>query len=142
MRRFYQSLAIAIALSLALLFVVTGMERAARAQGGPPPTHPVDPNAKPGTPGVFQDFNAETPGHVHHITAKDLPDPYATKSSALFGRPVPRPDNAWPQAPEGFKVDLYADETRLRSADHHHRPEWRFFRRRHEPGEDHGGSTA
>ena len=108
MRRFYQGLAIAIALSLALLFVVTGMERAARAQGGPPPTHPVDPNAKPGTPGVFQDYTSETPGHMHHITAKDLPDPYATKSSALFGRPVPRPDNVWPQAPEGFKVDLYA----------------------------------
>jgi glucose/arabinose dehydrogenase len=73
-----------------------------------PPGHPVDPNAKPGTPGVFTDFMAETPGHVHHITVADLPDPYATKSSAVFSRPVPRGD-MWPQAPTGFKVTLYAD---------------------------------
>jgi glucose/arabinose dehydrogenase len=108
MRRFYQGLAIATALSLALLFVVTDMERAARAQGGPPPAHPVDPNANPGTPGVFTDYTAETPGYVHHITAKDLPDPYATKSSAVFSRPVPRGD-LWPKAPEGFKVELWAE---------------------------------
>lgn len=109
MRRFYQGLAIAIALSVALLFVVTNLERAARAQGGPPPAaHPVDPNAKPGTPGVFQDYTSETPGHMHHITAKDLPDPYATKSSAVFSRPIPRGD-LWPKAPEGFKVELWAE---------------------------------
>jgi glucose/arabinose dehydrogenase len=107
MRRFYQGLAIATAFSLALLLLFT-TGRAAHAQFAPPPSHPVDPNAKPGTPGVFQDYKSETPGHMHHITAADLPGPYATKSSALFGRPVPRPDNVWPQAPEGFKVDLYA----------------------------------
>ena len=45
---------------------------------------------------------------MHHITANDLPDPYATKSSAVFSRPVPRGD-MWPQAPAGFKVDLYAE---------------------------------
>jgi glucose/arabinose dehydrogenase len=109
MRRFYQGLAIATAFSLALLlFIATGMGRTAHAQFAPPPSHPVDPNAKPGTPGVFQDYTAEMPGHMHHITAKDLPDPYATKSSAIFSRPVARPDNVWPQAPEGFKVDLFA----------------------------------
>src|ERR1700684_4724968 len=74
----------------------------------PPPSHAVDPNAKPGTPGVFTDFKGEAPGNLHHITANDLPDPYATKSSAVFSRPVPRGD-AWPQAPAGFKVDLYAE---------------------------------
>jgi len=45
---------------------------------------------------------------MHHITAKDLPDPYATKSSAVFSRPVPRGD-MWPKAPEGFKVELWAE---------------------------------
>jgi len=108
MRRFYQGLAIAVALSLALLFVVTGAERVVRAQFAPPPSHPVDPNAKPGTPGVFQDYTSETPGHMHHITVKDLPDPYATKSSAVFSRPIPRGD-LWPKAPEGFKVELWAE---------------------------------
>jgi glucose/arabinose dehydrogenase len=108
MKRFYQGLAIAAAFCLALLFVMGNVERAARAQGGPPPSHPVDPNAKTGTPGVFQDYTAEAPGHMHHITKTDLPDPYATKSSALFGRPVARPDDVWPKAPDGFKVELYA----------------------------------
>jgi len=108
MRRFYQRLAVAAALSLALLFVVASAERVVRAQFAPPPSHPVDPNAKPGTPGVFQDYTAETPGHMHHITAADLPDPYATKSSAVFSRPVPRGD-LWPKAPEGFKVELWAE---------------------------------
>jgi len=108
MRRFYQGLAIAVALSLALLFVVAGAERVVRAQFAPPPSHPVDPNAKPGTPGVFQDYTSETPGHMHHITVKDLPDPYATKSSAVFSRPIPRGD-LWPKAPEGFKVELWAE---------------------------------
>ncbi|HTX14323.1 MAG TPA: sorbosone dehydrogenase family protein [Candidatus Baltobacteraceae bacterium] len=108
MRRFYPRLAVAAALGLALLFVVASAERAVRAQFAPPPSHPVDPNAKPGTPGVFQDYTSETPGHMHHITAADLPDPYATKSSAVFSRPVPRGD-LWPKAPEGFKVELWAE---------------------------------
>jgi glucose/arabinose dehydrogenase len=119
MKRFFQSAAIALGLAL-LLFVVT-QKQYARAQGGPPPNpgaqggpppmpqgHPVDPNAKPGTPGVFTDFKGEAPGNVHHITANDIPGPYETLSSAVFSRPVPRGD-AWPQAPAGFKVELYAD---------------------------------
>jgi glucose/arabinose dehydrogenase len=119
MKRFFQSAA--IALGLALLLFVVAQKQYARAQGGPPPNpggqggpppmpqgHPVDPNAKQGTPGIFTDFTGETPGKVHHITANDLPDPYATKFAALFSRPVPRGD-LWPKAPEGFKVDLYAE---------------------------------
>src|ERR1700683_3730072 len=124
MKRFYQGVTIALALAL-MLFVVSRTEFAgaqdspaarpsAAAQGGPPPgfvpppSHAVDPNAKPGTPGVFTDFKGEAPGNVHHITANDLPDPYATKSSAVFSRPGPRGD-MWPQAPAGFKVELWAD---------------------------------
>jgi len=100
-----------------LALVLFGVWRAgfagAQGQGGRPampPGHPVDPNAKAGTPGVFTDFKGEEPGKVHHITAADLPDPYATKSSAIFSRPVPRPADAWPKAPEGFKVTLYAED--------------------------------
>ncbi|HTR48191.1 MAG TPA: sorbosone dehydrogenase family protein [Verrucomicrobiae bacterium] len=111
MKRVSQLAAILFSL-VALCFVATRIEyAAAQGQGGPPappPSHPVDPNAKAGTPGVFTDFTGEAPGNVHHITAKDLPDPYATKSSAVFSRPVPRGD-AWPQAPKGFKVELYAE---------------------------------
>jgi glucose/arabinose dehydrogenase len=113
MKRFRQALTFALGLAL-LLFVVARSQHLAGAQGPPPAPHPVDPNAKPGTPGVFQDYTAETPGHVHHITAKDLPDPYATKSSAVFSRPVPRGD-MWPKAPDGFKVELWAES--LKDAD-------------------------
>jgi glucose/arabinose dehydrogenase len=109
MKGLYQSAAIAVGLVL-LLFVVAQKEYAG-GQGGPPPVPqgpPMNPNAKPGTPGVFTDFKGEAPGTVHHITAKDLPDPYATKFAAVFSRPVPRGD-AWPKAPDGFKVELYAE---------------------------------
>ncbi len=107
MKRFYQFTLISLCLVM-LFFIVARSERAIAAQFVRPPAHAVDPNAKPGTPGVFTDFKAEAPGNVHHITAADLPDPYATKSAAVFSRPVPRGD-AWPQAPKGFKVELYAE---------------------------------
>ncbi len=64
--------------------------------------------AKADDNGVFTDFHGETPGRVHHITVADLPQPYATKSAAVFSRPVARPADVWPQAPEGFKVQLYS----------------------------------
>jgi glucose/arabinose dehydrogenase len=58
----------------------------------------------------FVDFHGEQPGKIHHITVADLPQPYATKSSAVFSRPVPRPADVMPQAPAGFKVQLYAEQ--------------------------------
>jgi glucose/arabinose dehydrogenase len=63
---------------------------------GPPPTAP------------FTDFRYEKPGAVHKITVNDLPQPYATHSADNGPDVVARPDNAWPIAPAGFKVELYA----------------------------------
>ncbi len=57
----------------------------------------------------FTDYRSEKPGVVHHITVADLPPPYATKSVDNGPDLIPRPANAWPQAPAGFKVELYAD---------------------------------
>jgi glucose/arabinose dehydrogenase len=57
---------------------------------------------------TFSDYSEQAPGVVHKITAADLPQPYATKSVDNGADLVPRPNDAWPQAPEGFKVDLYA----------------------------------
>lgn len=56
----------------------------------------------------FTDYRGEAPGKVHKITPSDLPKPYAT--SAVENNPyiVSRPRDAWPQAPAGFKVDLFA----------------------------------
>ena len=39
---------------------------------------------------------------------KDLPQPYATSSAENGPEVVARPENAWPIAPPGFKVELYA----------------------------------
>ena len=104
MKRFCEVLAIAFCVVM-LLFVASRKEYA-----GPPADKAADTTMSP-----FTDFSGEQPGKVHHITPADLPAPYATKSSAVFSRPVPRPADAWPQAPAGFKVTLYAEH--LKDAD-------------------------
>lgn len=63
-------------------------------------------DASPSAP--FTDFRYEKPGTVRKITVKDLPPPYATKSAENGAEVVARPDNAWPVAAKGFKVELYA----------------------------------
>jgi glucose/arabinose dehydrogenase len=62
----------------------------------------------PPPPGPFTDFRFENPGTIHKITVNDLPEPFATKSAENGPRVVPRPTDAWPKAPEGFKVAEYA----------------------------------
>jgi glucose/arabinose dehydrogenase len=56
----------------------------------------------------FTDFRYETPGRIRKITVADLPQPYASKSSDNGPDVVARPANAWPVAPAGFKVELFA----------------------------------
>jgi len=63
----------------------------------PPPTPP------------FTDFRYEQPGKFRKITVNDLPQPYATASAENGPDVVARPANAWPKAPAGFKVELYAE---------------------------------
>jgi glucose/arabinose dehydrogenase len=58
--------------------------------------------------GPFTDYRYEKPGAFHKITPKDLPPPYATSSASNWARIVDRPKNAWPQAPAGFRVELFA----------------------------------
>jgi glucose/arabinose dehydrogenase len=62
---------------------------------------------------AFTDYRKEAPGVVRKITVADLPQPYATKSAGNSPEVVPRPSNAWPKAPAGFKVDLYASGLNL-----------------------------
>jgi glucose/arabinose dehydrogenase len=54
------------------------------------------------------DFSAETAGMSHHRRVEDLPAPKATQSARNDARVVPRPRGAWPRAPAGFQVRLYA----------------------------------
>jgi glucose/arabinose dehydrogenase len=56
----------------------------------------------------FTDFRYEKPGTVRKITVADLPQPYATESAENGPKLVARPENAWPVALPGFKVELYA----------------------------------
>ena len=56
----------------------------------------------------FLDFRGQTPGTVHHINARDLPEPYATPAVRNSPRLGERPADAWPKVPPGFKVELYA----------------------------------
>lgn len=101
MKRAYRSAAIAFCLVF-FLFVVSRSEYARpRANGAADDSTATSP---------FTDFHGEQPGQIHHITVADLPQPYATKSSAVFSRPVPRPADVWPQAPAGFKVGLFAEK--------------------------------
>jgi glucose/arabinose dehydrogenase len=57
---------------------------------------------------AFASYSNVKAGVWRHITANDLPKPGATPSSSNGARVVPRPDNAWPVAPQGFKVELFA----------------------------------
>jgi len=83
-----------------LAWVLFGVSRAGIAGTAPPDNTETGP---------FTDFRGQTPGKIHHITPAGLPAPYATKSAAVFSRPVAKPADAWPQAPDGFKVALYAE---------------------------------
>jgi glucose/arabinose dehydrogenase len=57
---------------------------------------------------AFTDYRSEKPGIRRKITVADLPQPFATESAGNGPTLVPRPKDAWPVAPEGFHVDLYA----------------------------------
>jgi glucose/arabinose dehydrogenase len=56
----------------------------------------------------FTDYRFEEPGKLRKITLADFPPPYATNSAANAPEVVARPQNAWPKAPSGFKVEQYA----------------------------------
>jgi glucose/arabinose dehydrogenase len=56
----------------------------------------------------FTDFRYEKPGTTRKITVNDLPQPYATQSSNNGAELVARPADAWPVAPAGFKVEMFA----------------------------------
>ena len=56
----------------------------------------------------FTDYRFEKPGTTRHISLKDLPAPFATESASNAPKVVARPEKAWPKAPSGFKVELFA----------------------------------
>jgi len=57
---------------------------------------------------AYGDWRADAPGVLRRITPEDMPAPYAGEVAASGPKVVPRPDAAWPKAPEGFSVSLFA----------------------------------
>ena len=57
---------------------------------------------------AFTDWNQEQPGVRHKLTVADLPGPHPEEAVNNGPHIVARPENAWPIAPPGFKVTLYA----------------------------------
>jgi glucose/arabinose dehydrogenase len=56
----------------------------------------------------FADYSQQHPGAVHKVTVADLPGPAPEQAVDNGPTLIPRPQGAWPQAPAGFKVTLYA----------------------------------
>ena len=54
------------------------------------------------------DWRSDAPGVIRHITAADLPAPYATRPAALPPAEVARPPAAGVRAPPGFTVRPFA----------------------------------
>jgi glucose/arabinose dehydrogenase len=63
---------------------------------------------------AFTDYSQQKPGTRRKLTVADLPEPYATPSvdngPDRTANLIARPRDAWPQAPTGFKVELYATD--------------------------------
>jgi glucose/arabinose dehydrogenase len=86
-----------------------GLSQTSTADAAPDATATTSKiKAPPPTP-PFTDFRYEQPGKFRKITVNDLPQPYATASAENGPDVVARPASAWPKAPAGFKVELYAE---------------------------------
>jgi glucose/arabinose dehydrogenase len=57
---------------------------------------------------AFADWTQEKPGMLRKLSVNDLPQPDPKQSVRKQPSIVARPQNAWPIAPAGFKVTLYA----------------------------------
>ncbi len=57
---------------------------------------------------AFADWNQEKPGTLRKISLSDLPEPAPAESVKNQPHIVARPKDAWPVAPAGYKVTLYA----------------------------------
>ena len=57
---------------------------------------------------AFGDWRSDAPGVRRKLTEADLPAPGASRSAANPSWRIARPEGAWPKAPEGFAVSLFA----------------------------------
>jgi glucose/arabinose dehydrogenase len=97
------SLFLRIPAAFCILLLPSLTARAADSPAKPVPQHPVLTGQA-----AFTDALQESPGIRRHLTVADLPAAAPEQSVDNGPTLVPRPDSAWPIAPKGFKVDLYA----------------------------------
>jgi glucose/arabinose dehydrogenase len=57
---------------------------------------------------AYTDWNQQKPGVRHKLTVADLPEPKPEEAVNNTAHIIERPKDAWPVAPAGFKVTLYA----------------------------------
>ena len=89
--------------------LIGGAYRVAHVQAAPALSVPAAASSKVLTgQDAFTDYSKEVPGTFRRLTVADLPAPYATKGVDGGSKSIPRPDDAWPRVPAGFKVDMYA----------------------------------
>ena len=81
---------------------------ATNTSGSSPPSAVATKSSAAPPKAPFTDYRFEKPGATRRITIKDLPAPFTTQSASRAPKVVLRPEKAWPKAPEGFKVELYA----------------------------------
>ena len=84
-----------------------GSAASARTTAKAAPERAATSNLAPPKP-PFTDFRYEKPGVTRKISLSDLPAPYATQSASNGPKVVARPEGAWPEVPDGFKVEQYA----------------------------------
>lgn len=66
------------------------------------------PSAAAEGQGAPDNWQNERPGDRFMVKASELPMPYSSDSASNHTKIVPRPENAWPLVPEGFKIDMAA----------------------------------
>ena len=89
-------------------YLKSGLAPAPQASASPASAESAAPLNAPPPTAPFVDYRFEKPGETRKVTLKDLPEPYATESAANAPKVVARPEGAWPKAPAGFDVGLYA----------------------------------
>lgn len=101
-----------VSLSALALLAVSGAMAGATDSAGKTAASAAAPEGAPPSvltgQSAFTDAAHESPGIRRHVTVADLPGPMPEQSVDNGPTVVARPADAWPKAPKGFKVELYA----------------------------------
>jgi glucose/arabinose dehydrogenase len=97
---------IALAAISVLIFLSAFAQK--KVQNSPVPTHST--HSVITGQDAFADYTQQKPGVRRKITVADLPGPNPSEAVENQPKMAPRPEGAWPQAPAGFMVTLFAKD--------------------------------